>query len=76
MKEIKKGQRVLSVDIKQVKKDDDYDANVALTINVGPNYKVNYNFKDVDDALKFVNHFGDMLMMAKYGKDYKEKLKK
>lgn len=73
MKEIKKGQRVLSVDIKQIEVDDGYDANVTLSINVGPKYKVNYNFKDVDDALKFVNSFGDMLMKAKYGKDYKTK---
>ena len=73
MKEIKKGQRVLNVDIKQIEADDGYDVNVALSINVGPNYKVKYDFKDADDALKFVNSFKDMLMKAKYGKDYKKK---
>ena len=73
MKEIKKGQRVLNVDIKQIEVDNGYDVNVALSINVGPNYKVKYDFKDADDALKFVNHFKDMLMKAKYGKDYKKK---
>ena len=73
MKEIKKGQRVLNVDIKQIEVNDGYDVNVALSINVGPNYKVKYDFKDADDALKFVNHFEDMLMKAKYGKDYKKK---
>ena len=73
MKEIKKGQRVLNVDIKQIEVDDGYDVNVALSINVGPNYKVKYDFKDADDALKFVNGFKDMLMKAKYGKDYKKK---
>ena len=73
MKEIKKGQRVLNVDIEQIEVDDGYDVNVALSISVGPNCKVKYDFKDADDALKFVNHLRDMLMKAKYGKDYKKK---
>lgn len=68
-REIKKGQRVLDVNIKQL---EGGDSKVKLSINVGPNYKVGYDFKGVDDALRFVDCFRNMLLKAKYGKDYKE----
>lgn len=64
MKEIKKGQRVLSTNIKEVA---DGNHDVILSINVGPNYKVSYKFKDLNDAMKWVDTVKKTLTRAKNG---------
>lgn len=62
MKEIKKGERML---ITHLERDAKENTNVSLGIQIGPNYKVQYKFNNLDDAIDWGNSFIKLLIRAK-----------